>query len=447
MKLQTLILSAFVYFLGMHGYAAESAAQIENWPYGNEPDEVEAPEEDQPVLLNTSYSQTQPSQNSAPRYSFPYNNGLYASLAGFLSVKKIQIPNEKTYTLKVPSFSKPFAVKAVIQDRPAPLVVILAGIGGTADSDFTKLWPSWYAAEGFNVLWFDSTFMPKFTEASRQGVSGNLWAETGRVRDLVAEFLQMPQLAGKFSGLAVVGTSYGGIEALMLGQMANENRLPFKIDSIQSYSPPINMGHTSDLLDRWYNQYRWKYTLIEMRARLTEKALSGEYAFDDEFLKAAAATAFHFNLVEVVMANDRIFHLNALPKNSPLDEEQTREDYANTWGFMKYAYDMAFPYWKEKLHLTSMEQLIKSAALINLLAHQPAYSQTILAVDDPLDLPSDMAELRAFAAQRPGAVVFLPHGGHVGYVSNRWTRAKLLSVFNRQVESQPVPASIPDQFR
>src|SRR5689334_23127591 len=93
-----------------------------------------------------------------PDYSFPYNNGLYATIAGVLKLKHVGVPGETTLHLSVNGFRQPMAVHAVLQDHEAPLVVVIPGINGKAVSDFTKLWPSWYAQAGYNVLYFDSTF-------------------------------------------------------------------------------------------------------------------------------------------------------------------------------------------------------------------------------------------------------------------------------------------------
>src|SRR5207244_3067819 len=135
---------------------------------------------------------------------------------------------QKKLSLKVDSFKKKFPVRAIFQRETAPLVVVLLGIDGRADGALGKLWPSWFAEAGCHVLTFDSTFLPSFIEYSGHGVTGNLIAESERVRDIISAFIEQSDAKGKISKIGIVGMSYGGIEALVLGSMAKEGKLPFK---------------------------------------------------------------------------------------------------------------------------------------------------------------------------------------------------------------------------
>src|SRR5476651_1062961 len=99
-----------------------------------------------------------------PPYTFRCGNGLSATLNGYLNVKGVQIPEQQTRLLTVPGLAQPLPIHVVMQDHPAPLVVVLLGISGEAQSDFSKLWPSWFAQAGYNVLTYDSSFRPEFIE-------------------------------------------------------------------------------------------------------------------------------------------------------------------------------------------------------------------------------------------------------------------------------------------
>src|SRR5437868_4456338 len=80
--------------------------------------------------------------DSLPPYDFKYTNGLYATIAGFVSIKDIELKSQKKISLKVDSFKKKFPVRAIVQRESAPLVVVLLGIDGRADGALGKLWPS-----------------------------------------------------------------------------------------------------------------------------------------------------------------------------------------------------------------------------------------------------------------------------------------------------------------
>ena len=168
-----------------------------------------------------------PEQKSAaeplPPYEFPFTNGLYASAAGYLSTKHVSLPCQKTVLLNVPGICDRFPVSAVIQESSAPLVVILLGIDGRPDEDFNKLWAAWYAEAGYHVLRFESTFTQDFNLRTHHGVTGNMWAETELAAKIVAAFVAQSCINGRVSKIGVVGMSYGGIEALMLGALASRS--------------------------------------------------------------------------------------------------------------------------------------------------------------------------------------------------------------------------------
>jgi len=50
-------------------------------------------------------------------YSFPYDNGIYATITGYLKVKHITVPGDSTIQLNVHGFREPITVHAVLQDR------------------------------------------------------------------------------------------------------------------------------------------------------------------------------------------------------------------------------------------------------------------------------------------------------------------------------------------
>src|SRR5438552_2032293 len=99
-------------------------------------------------------------------YDFPYSNGLYATIIGFVGLKDTEAKNQKSYKLKVQGFKQRVPVRAVVQGKPAPLVVVIPGLDGKADGKLGRLWPSWLAQAGWHVLTFDSTFLPSFVELS-----------------------------------------------------------------------------------------------------------------------------------------------------------------------------------------------------------------------------------------------------------------------------------------
>ena len=148
----------------------------------------------------------------------------------------------------------------------------------------------------------------------------------------------------------------------------------------------------------------------------------------DSIMKAAIIASFHEGLIPVVMANDNYYHLGQLPKGEVFNDEYVKQEQADTYGFTKYAYEMAFPYWRGQLGPGRIEELIASTNLNEILMHQPSCSETIIARDDPFNRPLDMDYLAARVRDLP--LTILPRGGHLGYVGEDWTRSKLLRIFD-----------------
>jgi hypothetical protein len=68
----------------------------------------------------------------------------------------------------------------------------------------------------------------------------------------------------------------------------------------------------------------------------------------------------------------------------------------------------------------SQEELWQMGDLQVLLAGEPANVRVVLAADDPLNEPAELAALgKRFSAP---LLTVLPRGGHLGYVGSQWAR-------------------------
>ena len=364
--------------------------------------------------------------SALPPYSFPYTDGLYASAAGYVSVKNVCFSCQKTEVLDVEGICGKFPVRAAIQNGPAPLVVVLLGVGGRPEEDFNKLWAAWYFEAGYHVLTFESTFLQEFNDRSHLGVGGNVWVETDYVAKIIDAFVHQSSASGRITKIGVVGMSYGGVQALMLGV----RKLPFEIAAIQAYSPPIRMDQSARIIDNWYAETAGKYTLVELLRlqKITPNPSNPESPIPQDMLKAAVSTSFRYTLPALVAYTDTEYHLNKLPRGDEFTDKYVRLDYATKWTFCSFAYGMSYPYWQRKMGIQNLEPLIHAADLTALIEKQPATTDVILAQDDPLNLSTDMDSFKKFAAGK--RITILPNGGHLGYIGEPWTRAKLLTLFD-----------------
>ena len=110
-----------------------------------------AAEESRPVVLNS----TATAPESAPvvkaaeavldaaipnvPYLFSCDNGLYSTLTAMTSFKVPDVKAEQKLKLKVFGFKKDLEVRAMIQDHPAPLVVIFLGLASKSKDPLARL--------------------------------------------------------------------------------------------------------------------------------------------------------------------------------------------------------------------------------------------------------------------------------------------------------------------
>lgn len=365
-----------------------------------------------------------------PAYRHPYKDGLYSTIVAMISVGAPEIKNQAKMKLKVPGFKKDFQVRAILQKHAAPLVIVLVGVDGLADTPLGRLFPYWLNEAGFNVLTFDSTFRPSFEDASRFGVTGNLPGECEQIGKVVAEFLKQDEVKKKVTKVGVAGYSLGGTQALVLARLAGDGKLPFTLDSVLALSPIIKLQRTAAILDDFYTTDRWKYTMIDMAKEfMTHEPVApgAPIPFKPEFMRAGIGYVIREEFTDIVDKNDDIFRLNLLPDSNG---ESNRRSEAEAWGFVRFMERMSFPYWQAKGAVKSVDDLWRGGDMLALVSKLPASTRAVTCEDDPLNAPEDLAEFRK--AADPKNLVVHPLGGHLGYLGTAWCYHALTRMFEQK---------------
>jgi len=365
-----------------------------------------------------------------PTYESPYNNGFYSTIIGNTTLKDFKVCNATDSGLCVPGFKSSMPIRTMLQPGQAPLVVLLLGCQGKIGDPVPKLWANWLHEAGNHVLVFNSSLSPEFIGAAGRGVAGNIVNEAECSRDIIGAFIKTPEMAGRITKLGIVGMSYGGIQALLIGQMIVDKKVDYKIDAIRSFSPPIDMMQSARLIDRWWREDRWNYTLPQMYFTVAKKkpiAPGAPIPFSDSLMRAGVAASFRLPFGEIVDVNDSEYDLKILPA-ADSNTAEIRSQYAATYGFSRFMQQCTFSYWKDKLGIGSFAQLNAPAKLTNVLPHQPECVEAYISIDDPLNTPEDLAKLKECTTCNH--LTILNGGGHLGFVNDPWTKSKLLSLFN-----------------
>lgn len=370
---------------------------------------------------------------SIPAYKDKYNDGLYSTIVTMLSIGAPEIKEQKKVKLEVPGWKKKFEARAILQDKPAPLVVVLVGVDGKADTPMGRLLPYWLNHYlHYNVLSFDSTFRPNFEDCSRHGVSGCVPADGQAIAQVIDTFLKSKEVQGKVTKIGLVGYSLGALQTVALAQMAAQKKLPFELSGAVAISPPVKLKSTALILDDMYNKDRWKYTMVDMgKVFMTHEPVeAGEkIPFEVDFMRAGIGFIIREEFTEIVDKNDSIFRLNHLPDEQK-DATVNRIEHARAWGFQRFVEVMSFPYWKEKGGYKDVDSFWQANDLLKLMDGAPPYLRVIVAEDDPFNALEDTAELKAKGD--PKRLVLIPHGGHMGYIGSAFTFGHLVQMFRFQ---------------
>ncbi|MBI3831086.1 MAG: hypothetical protein HY291_16325 [Planctomycetes bacterium] len=293
-----------------------------------------------PATPATQNPPAAPGEKPLPQYKHPYKDGLYSTIVAMISIGAPEIEKQKTFKLEVPGFKKDIKVKAILQDKPAPLVVVLVGVDGKSDTPLGRLFPWWLQDAGFNVLTFDSTFRPAFMENARTGVTGNMNDECVQIAKIVEQFLKIEDVKKRVTKIGITGYSMGGTQALILSKMAAEKKLNFELSGAVAFSPLIKLKSSAELLDDMYARDRNKFTMIDMgKTFMTHEPVApgAKIPFEPEFMRAGIGFIVREEFTDIVDRNDTAFRLKLLPEEEKLQPGENRRAYAEVdWGFTKF---------------------------------------------------------------------------------------------------------------
>jgi len=428
--LRTLNLVALLAFCAAPFVAAEEAQPQNGHPLGNgnangnggEPKVVAAPAKD---------PESEAASRQMPQYRHPYKDGLYSTIVALISFGAPDIEKQKKEKLKVDGFKNTLQIQSIVQPDPAPLVVVLVGLDGKADTPIGRLLPYWLNHAGYNVLSFDSPFRPSYQEVARTGVTGNVAVEAADIAKIIDTYVKQPALKGKFTKIGIVGYSLGATHTVALARMAADGKLPFELSGALAFSPPIVLKETAAILDGWYSNDRFNYTFVEMGKTFMnhEPVKEGEaIPFKADFMRAGISYEIREQFTEIVNNNDRVYRLKLIKDEDPGSGEiVNREEEARAWGFKRFFENMSFPYWKDKAKFKSIDDLWNTADITQLATKLPEYARVVVCENDPLNRPEDLELLKKTI--QPKSLVILPTGGHMGYIGSAWCYHTLVKLF------------------
>lgn len=362
-----------------------------------------------------------------PAYDYRQTNGLYATVTSMAALPKVELKDEKTIKLKkIPGFKRSLRVRVLWQKQPAPLVVLLLGLAGSSRAPLARLWQSQMHEAGFHVLVFDSAFHSSFNEQSRHGVPGHLAVEAELISNVIERFIEQTGAEERITKLGLLGASYGGLLALNVTAQAKQKQGKFKPTRVLAFAPPIKTRTAAHILDGFAEHDRPKYTLVELSKLTRVKPVKPGQAvpWSPSLMRAGIGHEFRLDLERAVRTADELYGMRLPPTPVSL----SRRDYQKGRKvFTRYVESIAYPYWRKHKRARSIEDLWKPGELASLLADCPDTVHVVLAADDPLNDPRELADLKSKVSE--GKLTVLPRGGHLGFMSSQWAHIRAQRLF------------------
>lgn len=393
-----------------------------------------------------------------PAYEFPYASPFTATVLGTPPGLRAELPDyrelplqERTLTVfpdrAVPEifwYDRALRFSLVAQTGPAPLVFVIAGTGGGANSGKMQILQRALYGAGFHVLSLPSPTHANFvTAASSTRLPGH--PETD-AHDLyrVMELAYAQVAAGlEVEHFALLGYSLGGLQAAFVTRV-DDTRQAFDFRRVLMVNPPVSLFDSVARLDRLVEDSgllepeRFRTFSDDLLRRLSETyRRSDTIAFTgDEFLyqayrdiqpsdatlAALVGLVFRFSSGSMVFVSDVLTTANYIkPVNLELTPATSLTDFgkvAMQVSFVDYFNDLYAPYYRQRLPGVTDRELIDQASLkaIEATLRDDRRIGMLHNVDDIIMLPGEVDYLAGLLGER--AVIY-PRGGHCGNLNHR----------------------------
>lgn len=397
-------------------------------------------------------------------YDYPYADPYVATVLGTPTELRAGVPpripvREPEITVfgdrEVPDvlwYSRSLRYSVALQDRGAPLIFLIAGMGaGHNDPKIQFLKRAFFQA-GFHVVCLPSTTHPNFIPAaSGSGIPGFLREDARdlhRVMELIARRVREDV---EITGFHLAGYSLGAAHSAFLAEL--DSRLgTFGFRRVLLINPPVSLYHAAGNLDEMIkkipggeekfeeffdNAFRAFSAIYKLNERVN---FTGDFLFrgrkpNDENLAALIGLSFRLSVANLAFTSDVFTNAGYIkPKNLQLSTTDSLTGYfkvADLVRFLDYFRDLLVPYYLEQFPGMTEQQLIEHLSLRSIepfLRNAPSVF-LVHNADDLLLAPGDIDYLRGVFG--PRARIY-PRGGHCGNLEHRVNVAHMLEIFREE---------------
>ncbi len=370
-------------------------------------------------------------------------------------VPLLEMDLDLPWRLPIPAvfwFDKRLRVWLSVQDRPAPLAIVISGTGSDGNTAKLATLRAVLYQAGYHVLTVPSPTFPGFiVSTSSTGVAGDLEQDGHDLYAALVEILAHLPRKVKITDVDILGYSLGGANAAIIKSIdAREHKL--NIHRAVMINPPVSLFASVGRLDKLFARsigngdagierfYQQLYAELANLYRASDRV-----ELDEDFLLGAAASAlktdaqfsaaialtFRIALINVFFAGDLYSGAGVVvdPRHPPRVgdslEEISRTLRTKTFG--EYFSRIFAPYYLKRRPGSTAESLIAENRL-DVIGDQLRDDGDYYAQTNSDDLILDRTELAWLKATLARRIVVYDHGGHLGNLGDRQQVADMLEM-------------------
>jgi len=326
--------------------------------------------------------------------------------------------------VSVPTTGKELPFSAWIQERPAPVVVILPGIGAHRTSSTPVALAEIAFESGYSAVVISNPFHREFLRAGLSspypGYTPDDIADLQSVLDLIRDEID-DRFAPSVGSVTLLGYSLGAIETLFIAaHQADLPRSSVRFDRFVAINPPVDLGHAARQFDAFFDlPLSWPAAERDERVRrailkafvvLRDGPQGRALPFDREesqFLIGFMGRTMLADLMALVekLTGERL-------QIQPQPERGALMSRINQSSFERYAAELLVPHLLER-HGSDRQTLTRQASLPSLASKLQGRTdvRVITNANDFILSAEGLDWLRHTFGDR---LIVFPDGGHLG---------------------------------
>lgn len=322
----------------------------------------------------------------------------------------------KTASVNIDSTKENYKYRYILQkDKTAPVAIIYPSIGEGINSHHSVVLAKIFYDEGYSVIIQGSHFQWEFAKSMPDSYKPGLPARDAEYLRLVTRKIldtMENKHNCKFEQKTVIGTSFGAMTALFLGEKEAENNT-LNIDKYISINPPIELMYAMKQIDKNTEEWQKNPENLKDRVAVTASKIIQMAKLKDKGYKPAEILPFNDDEAKLITGfilhqklSDLVFTLENASKNKKSD-------------IYKMVNNMNFASYAEKYLLkdenTAINDLAFETSLYSIADYLKDNNNYKIyhTVNDYLVTPKQLAHLKEYTGNN---LILFDNGSHLGFL-------------------------------